>query len=320
MDISKINTIVLSGGGTKGISYVGFFTSLFKHINRKQIKHYIGVSAGAMFSLCLVLDYTVDEIKQILFKYDFNKVIPDLTNLDELFLNYGLSDGSEMKKLMIDIIEYKIGTDNINITFKDLYDKTNIKLTMCVTNFTSQTVEYWNYQNTPEHSVLDGILATTRVPLFFTPLHINNNYYLDGAIINNYPIDYIPIEDVECVIGVCLTSRKDIDQIKTLFDKDNKYDRIITYVIDILMLTYDSKLITINKKYMDRTIQFQTAFSNFLDVNLSDNVKNKMIENALLNTDLFLQKFVVSDGTFIEKIVNNIDDISKSIVDIIINE
>ena len=315
MDISKINTIVLSGGGTKGISYVGFFNSLFKHINKEQIKHYIGVSAGAMFALCIVLNYTIDDIKKILFKYDFNKVIPDLNNIDNLFLNYGLSDGSEMKKLITDIIEYKIGIDNINITFKELYEKTKIQLTMVVTNFTLQVVEYWNHVNTPDFSVLDGILATTRVPLFFTPLNINNNHYLDGGIINNYPIDFIPIENVECVIGVCLTSRKDIENVKNLFDKDNKYDKIITYIIDVLMLTYDSKLITINQKYIERTLQFQTSFSNFLDVNLSECVKNKMIEDAVSNTEIFLQKF---SKPIINSIIDNIiDNIEGTIVDII---
>jgi len=306
MDISKINTVVLSGGGTKAISYVGFFTSLFKHIDKEQIKHYICVSAGAMFSLCLVLDYSVDDIKKILFKYDFNKVIPTLNNLDELFLNYGLSNGNEMKKLMEDIIEYKLGTDNISITFSDLYKINNIKLTMVVTNFTSQSVEYWNYDTTPNNRVLDGILATTRVPIFFTPLNINNNYYLDGGIINNYPIDYVSMNDIDTVIGVCLTSRKDMDDIKKLFDMDNKYDKIITYIIDVLMLTYDSKLITIDKKYIDRTLQFQSSYINFLDVNLSDEIKNQMIDNALKQTDIFLDKF---NKSIIDKIEDVIFDI-----------
>jgi hypothetical protein len=68
------------------------------------------------------------------------------------------------------------------------------------------------------------------------------------------------------------------------------------------MMTYDSKLITIDKKYMERTLQFQTSFSNFLDVNLSDEIKNNMIDNALNNTNIFLTKFYKKPIELIETV------------------
>jgi len=314
MDLNKIDTIVLSGGGIKGVCYIGFFKSLFQYIDIKQIKHFVGTSVGAMFSLCLTLNYSLDEITKILFKYDFNKVIPEM-NLDELLLNYGLSDGSDMRNLMLELLEYKLGDNNLNITFLELYERTNIKLTMTVTNFTTQEIEYWNHEQTPNNLVIDGIMATTRVPLFFTPLHVNNNYYLDGGIINNYPIEIISIDKIDSFIGVCLTSKKDIEEIKKLFDNNNKYDKIIMYIIDILMLTYDSKLITIDKKYMDRTLRLQSTFANFLDVNISDECKNIMIDNAYNATQLFISKFIIQKPDInvinVINIINVTDDIAS---------
>ena len=294
MDINKINTIVLSGGGIKGICYIGAFKSIFDNVDKEQIKHYICTSAGAMFSLCLILDYNLDEIKQILIKYDFNKIVPDFSNIDDLFFNYGISDGNELRQFISEIIEYKLSKDNLNMTFLDLYNKTNIKFTITTTNFTKQTVEYWNYETTPNKIIIDGIMATTCVPLFFKPLNIENDYYLDGSIINNYPIDYIPIENIESVIGICLTSKKDLDEIKMLFNTDNKYDKIITYMYDILMLTYTSKLMTIDKRYLDRTIRLESLFTDFLDVNISPEYKNKMIDYAFEKTNLFFENFINS--------------------------
>ena len=218
MDLSKINTVIASGGGIRSFCFIGFFKSFLQLIDIKQIKHFVGTSAGALFSLCIVLGYSLDEITKILFKYDFNKIIPSFSNsIDELFLNYGLSDGAEMKKFIYDLIEYKIGKDKLDITFLELYELTGLKLTITVTNFTLQTVEYWNYENTPSNLIIDGIMATVRVPLVFTPLEINNMHYLDGGLVNNYPIDFIPLEEIDTVIGVCLTSKKNTDEIKSLF-------------------------------------------------------------------------------------------------------
>jgi predicted acylesterase/phospholipase RssA len=83
MDLKKINTVVLSGGGIKCIGYLGFFKSLFTKISRSQINHYIGTSAGCIFSLMLVLGYKLSDIQKIVFNYNYNIMIPQI-NIDKI--------------------------------------------------------------------------------------------------------------------------------------------------------------------------------------------------------------------------------------------
>jgi len=306
MDISKVNTLCFSGGGIKAICLIGFFKSMYNYIDINQIKHYIGTSAGAIISLCMNIGYSIDEITTILLKYDFNKLFPSLETetLDDLLLNFGLSDGNEIKKFIVDLIEYKFNNKS-NITFLELYELTNIKLTVATTNFTSQTIEYWNYINTPNNLIVDGMMATSRVPFVYTPLKINGNYYLDGGLINNYPIEIIPTHEIDTVIGICLTTTKNTDDIKNLFDMNNKYDKIISYMIDILMIAFNSKLLATNKLYMDRTIMLENKFANFLDIDVSDDIKNSMINTSFDITNDFFKnnnvKPISSDDQSVEK-------------------
>ena len=55
-----INTLILSGGSSKGIAYIGIFQSLFYNniINIDNIKYIISCSAGSIFSLMAVDEST----------------------------------------------------------------------------------------------------------------------------------------------------------------------------------------------------------------------------------------------------------------------
>ena len=202
IDFSQLNTVVFSGGGIKGVTYIGFMQALLEHITLEQITHYIGASAGSIFSLFLVLGYTLDEIKKIIFNYDFCNILSlEEPSIDNILCNLGLADGEEVKKFFVELIDVKLNLKDI--TFKELYEKTKIKYTLAVTNFTKQKLEYWNYETKPNMSIILGVLASSRVPLFFTPLIIDDNIYLDGGIINNYPINLFT-DRMQEVIGVYL--------------------------------------------------------------------------------------------------------------------
>jgi NTE family protein len=284
MDLNKINTVVLSGGGIKGISFIGFFKALSEFIDIDKINKFIGCSAGGIFCLSIILGYKIDDISSIMFKYNFDKFIPDI-DIDELLLNYGLSDGNELKKFIIQIIEYK--TEKNDITFEELYKLTNKELTLVVTNFTQLKVEYWNHINTPNNSVLDGIMATSRVPLFFKPYKIGDDFYLDGGVINNYPVNIIDNENIESFIGANLCNKKELEEIKELFADNDKYDKIIKYILNLLFLAFDKNAL-ISKQYMDRTVMLSNKLADFLDFKIDNNIKNDMIDFSYNITKKFI--------------------------------
>ena len=60
----KFNTLVMSGGGLKGIPMLGSLQYLIdmKHIEIKNIKKYVGTSIGAIINVLLIIGYEPKEI------------------------------------------------------------------------------------------------------------------------------------------------------------------------------------------------------------------------------------------------------------------
>jgi predicted acylesterase/phospholipase RssA len=296
MDLSKIDTIVLSSGGVKGICYIGFFKYLFQHIDPIQIKHYIGTSAGCIMSLLLVLGYNLDEITKILFKYDMNNIIPsiDIFDFKDILLEQlGFSDGNGIKIFIEDIINYKF-ENKTDITFLELFESTNIKFTVVVTNFSQYKVEYWNHETNPSIKIVDAILATSRIPPMFTPLKVNDDLYLDGAIINSYPIDIIPMSEIDRVIGCCLSTNKDIGKYNNLLKIDETYDKLIGYFLQVIALIIYNKNLSLNEKYVERTITFEVEV-NVFDGTLSNECKQQLLDKSYDITDQFFKSKLVMD-------------------------
>ena len=70
----EIDTICFSGGGTKGLVFVGAIKALVEKnvIDLSKINKYIGTSAGSIIALLLLIGYTPAELE--CFLYEFNLI------------------------------------------------------------------------------------------------------------------------------------------------------------------------------------------------------------------------------------------------------
>ena len=69
--MSKIlpTNLVFSGGGVKGIAYLGVMQALYKLDFIKNIKNVAGASAGSITALLIALNYSLEEMTNL-----FNKL------------------------------------------------------------------------------------------------------------------------------------------------------------------------------------------------------------------------------------------------------
>lgn len=120
-NFSKCEHIILSGGGTKGFSYIGLLKLIQEYNIENQIKTVIGFSAGALFSVCILLKLTYDETIEILFKDNFvNRIIKiDTENVLNFNNNKGLVDGDGIIKLINSIIKFKTGLESMTLLERD---------------------------------------------------------------------------------------------------------------------------------------------------------------------------------------------------------
>lgn len=192
------NTVCLSGGGVKGISFIGALEKLheIKHININMIENWIGTSIGAMICFLFSLDYSIEEIKEFIFSFNFIKLVPDI-DIENILLNHGIDTGDKMMLIIISFLEEKYNKKDI--TFKEHYEFTKKKLTIIGTNFTKGCEEVFNYELTPDMSVMTAIRISISIPIIFTPVLYNDNYYVDGGVTNNFPINHC---NMKTTIGI----------------------------------------------------------------------------------------------------------------------
>jgi predicted acylesterase/phospholipase RssA len=282
MNLNNINTLVLSGGGINGIAFIGSLKYLFEKININQINNYIGTSIGAGICYSLILKYTIQDITKIFLEYDFNKFIPNI-KIDELIFNYGVTNGNALNNFLIELSEFK--NININITFQDFFKLNNIKFTIVVSNITSNHVEYWNYLTTPNYKILDALFITCNYPFYIKPYYFNSNYFLDGGLMNNYPINYIDIDNLDSVIGIYINNKK--DDFNNLLQSHDNYINFFKYLYNIFDIILESRINLLNQKYLDRTIFLNTRLLNSLDFTANNDIKIKMINMAYEQTEYF---------------------------------
>ena len=177
----KFNTISLSGGGIKGIVFLGALKYLDENNLLKDINTFCGVSVGSIICFLLIIGYKYNDLYKFILNLDIKKFINIDINL--LLEKYGLNDGKDI----INILKIFMKKKNIkeNITFKELYELTNKELIISVSNINDKKVEYFNYKNYPDFEVLLSIRMSFSIPLIFSPVIYNDKYYIDGSCLDD---------------------------------------------------------------------------------------------------------------------------------------
>ena len=90
-----LKNLVISGGGTNGIGFIGILKYLSEKNLFKNIEHYIGTSAGAMLCYFLSIGFNWRELYEFAYHFNFTKLINDI-NLDSFLEKFGFEDTSKL--------------------------------------------------------------------------------------------------------------------------------------------------------------------------------------------------------------------------------
>jgi predicted acylesterase/phospholipase RssA len=241
-------SVVIAGGALKVISVIGCIKYLEEKSLIKDAKNYVGKSAGAIMCLLLVLGFNYVEILEFLFNniYDSEVSALDPEEYLNIMSTYGMSSGAGVEKLLTRAIENKLKVQDI--TFLELAKITGKNLVVCVTNLSKDSTEFFDVDTASDLSIVKAIKASCAIPILYSPVCINDNYYVDGMLFNNFPINYFKDQQVRDVIGINITAKpktKNFDNlwdylqiiINSLLIQANK--RTTTTRLDILTLEID---------------------------------------------------------------------------------
>lgn len=248
-----MKNLVISSGGIIILSLIGSLKYLNENNLLKNIKCYFGVSAGAILCTMLALDYTIDEIKDFLINFNALKYVGEY-DLINFINNYGFSLGENHDIIAQSIIIYKLGKENKDYTFKELYDDKNIELNIFATCVEDKTLWRFSHKNNENVPIWKALLASSNLPFFFIPIKIDNKTFIDGAVINEYPINYVPDNEINKTIGLYVNNNCNLDL--------NYFNNIpnLKYYIEILFLYIANK--------------YKYSYKNTIRISLPDKYKH----------------------------------------------
>lgn len=190
----KYNNLIISGTHISIITYIGALHILEQNNILDNFKNYYSTSFSSILILLLILGYNVNEILEI-----YNNIVwNDILNIDNYDIlnfvsNFGLYDGTIINNMVKKFITDKDIDENI--TLKELYEKTGKSLNIVVLNLSRMEEELINYKVEPDLKVYKLIRMSISIPLIFSPVKYNNNMYISGVLINNFPICYSDMND-----------------------------------------------------------------------------------------------------------------------------
>ena len=231
-NLSNFDNLVLSSGGMSGIIMIGCLHYLYSNNMISNIKNFVGCSAGAIISLLLLVGYTPFELNQEIIEIDGEKEFMNI-DIQNLITNIGLVDNGKLLNIFSSLIEKKLG---FIPTLKELYEMTEKTLTISSFNYTSFSLEYINHLTHPNLSCVVAATSSCLVPFLFTPIDINDQKYIDGGVVEPFPINYCKKNYTGKTLGVVILNPPEED----------KYS-LLNYVMSLIFMTTNIKK---NKDYL----------------------------------------------------------------------
>lgn len=213
--------LVLSGGGAKGLAHIG----VLKEIEKAGIKiDYIGgTSMGAIVGGLYASGYTANELDSIFGNLDSDAIIQDVIprgnktffekNNDEV---YAVTLPFQNMKITVPK-GFSKGLYNYNLfsklthDYRHVRDFNKLKIPfLCI----ATDVETGKEVVFREGSLPMCLAASGAFPSLFSPVEIDGRYYIDGGVVNNYPIEEVKKMGADIIIGVDVQDGlKDINNI-----------------------------------------------------------------------------------------------------------
>ena len=265
MDVKKIKNLVLSGGSIRGYAFIGAIKALTEFNILNNITTFCGTSIGGVISLILNLNYTYNELYAILIKLhiqDLQHITTD--NILNFFCEYGIDSGDNITRVIDILIKAKVG--NSSITFKELYNITKKKLIVTSVCVNTQSIIYYNFEDTPDEPVSLSIRKTISVPFLFKPVKDKGLLYVDGGLINNFPINLFENEK-DKTLGILL-----YDEVLETDNSINSFDKYFTVLLDCIFKD------TIRNNLKQYHIIVLKTNTNFLKFNISLDEKIQLMD------------------------------------------
>lgn len=276
----KIRHIVCSGGGVTGFSFYGMLKACHLHNLWKfdDIETIYGTSVGSIFSVILALKYDWKTIDDYLIKRPWQNVFKfDLYSIMDSLQKMGIFGIKTIEDIFSPLF---LGKDiPINVTMIEFYSITNIEIHIFTTNVTTFELVDISYKTHPDWRLIDAVYSSCSIPIIFSPLIKDSNYYCDGGLLLNYPLDKC-IENganPEEVIGLC----SDLNTVTedTLNEKSSLLDYVIVILKKVMTVFLPAKQTVIQNEFKIKS--HDISIYDIINTSSSSDERIRLIQNGV---------------------------------------
>lgn len=217
--------LALSGGGAKGMAHIGVIEALQDY--GIHIDCVAGTSSGSIIAALFACGYTSNEILKLVNKYK-DKIVDIDKNVGFKFLGSVISKKISVKGFVKGnnlerILKYELSKKNIQ-------DISDVKFPIAIPTVnlnTGEIVYFWNkkykrnefvltenssYDDEPSYfdkgDLASIIRASCSVPGVFAPKKIEDEYYVDGGVRVNTPVEVLKKMGADKIIAVTFNCNK----------------------------------------------------------------------------------------------------------------
>lgn len=271
----NIKNLVFEGGGVKGAAYAGAISVLDENGLYETIQSTAGTSAGSITATILAcgadsqgLLHNATETNFNDFIYDVGGLVGDAIRFKEF---YGIHTGKGFVKILKEQI--KNTTDNPDITFSNLHElsikNTQFKdLFIVATNLSKQKAQTFSHIDSPDLEIWKAVRASISIPFIFEPFKINDDYFIDGGLSWNYPIDLFDHQgfDFNQTLGFFLEPHSMFTEEKSIVSHYQDIHSMKSFVESIGTFMFESS----NSKHIQENDKKRTVFIDDLNFSATD--------------------------------------------------
>ena len=286
-----IKHLVISGGGPSGLLSYGVASQLEKKgfWKLENIKSMYGCSIGAYLGFIITLGYDWDWLDDYFIKRPWDKVVAGcMTRLTEIYEKKCLINDQCFIEAIRPLLRAKDLSETI--TLAEFYAYNKIDLHMYSTNINTLKFEKIDisHKTHPNLSLIKALSMTMAFPTLFEPIFIDEGCYIDGGLMNNYPLNDC-IEQEQCDPDEILALKNIWQDIK---EKINEKSSIFDFLIEIIkkgQASINTEPDQTDIKYtVNCLMEDLEDFGKWADALNSGDKRKIIIENGRNQADLFL--------------------------------
>src|SRR2546425_6271647 len=183
-------TLVLGGGGMKGLAHIGVLQALTER--GLLPTHIVGTSVGALVGAAWSAGHSVAELREIAVALR-RKDIFAVAHADMAFKRMR-SPALFRREPLDTLLERLVG----DITFHEL----DHPLVVNTVDVNSGMQVFWGLEGLDEIPVREAVFASCALPGFLPPREIRGRFYVDGATVDNLPVGTALVLGADVVLAV----------------------------------------------------------------------------------------------------------------------